>query len=163
VPLPSHRLALFTLCLLPALAVSVPARHSNVVATFMYSCDASNPEPRVRTTWTAAGRPKPRAKSAPVEVYWAGKSPARKYDPIGEVSVLASGPRASLDELTEGARRGARRLGGDAIVNVSYDDAASVKPKAGPVGLLYLTATVVRWVPEVAAGPSAEAAPLLPR
>lgn len=154
-PLPSHRLALFSLCLLPALAVSLPARPSSVVATFMYSCDASNPDPRLRTTWTAEGRPRPRAKSATVEVFWAGKSPAKQYDPIGEVSVLASGPRESVDELTEWAKRGARKLGGDAIVNVSYDDAASVKPKAGPVGLLYLTATVVRWVPEVAAGPSA--------
>lgn len=157
-PLPSHRLALFALCLLPALAVSVPARHSNVVATFVYSCDASNPDPRVRTTYTAAGRPKPRAKSSTVEVFWGDKSPAKPYDAIGEVSVLASGPRTSVDDLTEWAKRGARRLGGDAIVNVSYDDAASVKPKAGPVGLLYLTATVVRWVPEVAAGPTATAA-----
>jgi hypothetical protein len=63
-PLPSQRLAVFTLCLLPALAVNVPARHANVVATFMYSCDASNPEPKVRTTWTAEGRPRPREESA---------------------------------------------------------------------------------------------------
>jgi len=154
-PSPSYRLALFTFCVLPALGVSLPARHSNVVATFMYSCDASSPEPEVRTTWTAEGRPRPRAKSARVEVYPAGISPGRQYDVIGEVSVLASSSRTSVDELTDWAKRGARRLGGDAIVNVSYEDAASAKPKAGPVGLLYLTATVVRWVPEVAAGPSA--------
>lgn len=157
-PLPSQRLALFALCLLPAWAVSVPARQSNLVTSFIFSCDASDPEPRLRTTYTAEGRPRPREKSATVEVYEAGKSPARKYDAIGEVSVLASGSRTSADELTHWAMRGARKLGGDALVNLSCDDAASVKPKAGPVGLLYLTATVVRWARESTSGPSAAAA-----
>ena len=59
--------------------------------------------------------------------------------------MLASGSRTSIDELTDWAKRGARRLGGDAIVNVIVDDAASVQPKAGPVGLLCLTASVVSW------------------
>jgi hypothetical protein len=59
--------------------------------------------------------------------------------------VLASGSRTSVDELTDWAGRGARQLGGDAIVDVSCDDAAHAQPKAGPVGLLYLTASVVRW------------------
>lgn len=144
-PLPLPRLVLCTLCLLPALGVGAPARHAGVVATFLYSCDASNPEPRVRTTYTAPGRPRPRPASAPVEVFRRGTSPTRKYAPIGEVNVLASGSRTSVDELTDWARRGARRLGGDAIVGVSWEDAGSVRPKAGPVGLLYLTATVVRW------------------
>jgi uncharacterized protein YbjQ (UPF0145 family) len=61
------------------------------------------------------------------------------------VNVLASGSRTSVDELTDWARRGARQLGGDAIVNMTCDDAAHAQPKAGPVGLLYLTATVVSW------------------
>jgi hypothetical protein len=59
--------------------------------------------------------------------------------------VLASGPRTSVDILTDWARRGARRLGGDAIVDVNVDDAAHAQPKGGPVGLLYLTASVVSW------------------
>ena len=144
-PLPSHRVVLVTLCLLPALGVGLPARHTNIVASFIYSCDASDPDPRVRTTYTAAGRPRPRPGSSPVEVFQRGQAPARKHVPIGEVSVLASGSRTSVAELTEWAQRGARRLGGDAIVDVHWDDAASVQPKAGPVGLLYLTASVVRW------------------
>lgn len=143
--LPSSRLALFALCLLPAFGVSLPARPASVVATFLYSCDASSPQPRLRTTYTAAGRPKARPGSAPVEVFHRGQEPARKFVPIGEVSVLAGGPRTSVDDLTDWAKRGARRLGGDALVQVASDDAASMQPKAGPVGLLCLTATVVRW------------------
>jgi uncharacterized protein YbjQ (UPF0145 family) len=144
-PLPLPRLALLTCCLLPAVGVSVPAHHANIVATFIYSCDASDPAPRLRTTYTAPGKPRPRPKGASVEVFEEGKAPARKYVRIGEVNVLASGSRTSVDELTDWARRGARQLGGDAIVNMTCDDAAHAQPKAGPVGLLYLTATVVSW------------------
>ena len=144
-PLPLPRLVLLTCCLLPAVGASVPARHTNYVATFIYSCDASDPDPRLRTTYTAVGQPRPRSKLAPVEVYSKGQAPARKYVVIGEVSVLASGSRTSVDQLTDWARRGARQLGGDAIVNMSWDDAAHAQPKAGPVGLLYLTANVVSW------------------
>jgi hypothetical protein len=143
--LPLSRFALLTCCLLPAVGVSVPVRHTLVVATFTYACDASNRAPRLRTTFTAAGKPRPRSKSSWVEAFDKGQAPARKYVTIGEVSVLASGPRTSIDELTDWARRGARQLGGDAIVNVSVDDAAHVQPKAGPVGLLCLTASVVSW------------------
>ena len=144
-PLLSPRLLLASCCLLPALSLGVPTRHSNFVASFIFSCDASNPHPKLRTTWTAEGKPRPRDKSATVEVFEAGALPSRKYDAVGEVSVLASGSRTSIDELTDWAKKGARKLGGDALVNLSWDDAASVKPKAGPEGLLYLTATVVRW------------------
>ncbi len=140
-----NRLCLALLCVLPAIGVGRPGRPAGVVATFLYSCDASNPEPRVRTKFTAQGRARPRPKSASVEVFRRGQPPARAFVAIGTVDVLASGSRTSVDELTEWARKGARRLGGDAIVDVSWDDAASVRPKAGPVGLLYLTANVVRW------------------
>jgi len=144
-PLPASRPLLLAICLLPGIGVSMPAHHAGVVATFLYSCDASPPRPRLRTTWTAEGRPSPRPDTAAVEVFRRGQEPARAYVTIGEVSVLASGPRTPVSDLTRWAQRGARQLGGDAIVDVSWDDAASVRPKAGPVGLLYLTARVVRW------------------
>jgi len=143
--LPSNRVLLLSACLLPAIGLPMPTRPAGVVATFLYSCDASPPRPRLRTTWTAPGRPSPRPDSSTVEIFRRGQDPARKFVTLGEVSVLASGPRTSVAELTRWAQRGARRLGGDAIVDVSWDDAASVRPKAGPVGLLYLTASVVRW------------------
>jgi hypothetical protein len=145
--LPASRLALVALCVLPAVGVGLPGSRPLVVASFIHSCDASDPEPRLRTTYTAEGRPRPRPESAAVEVFESGSPPARRYVVIGEVGVLASGSRTPVSELTDWARRGARRLGGDALVELSYDDAASVRPAAGPVGLLYLKATVVRWAP----------------
>ena len=139
------RLLLLALCVLPALGAGFRTGHRAVVASFMYSCDASDPRPRLRTTYTAAGKPKARPDSASVAVFHHGDAPDRKYAEVGEVNVLASGSHTSVDDLTEWACRGARRLGGDAIVDVEWDDAAHVKPPAGSVGRLYLTATVVRW------------------
>lgn len=140
-----NRLILVAFCLLPALGVGVRTPHANFVASFMYACDSSTPDPHLKTRYTAAGKPKPRAKTAFVEVYQAGQAPTRTFIPLGEVSVLANSSRMSVDELTDWARRGARQLGGDAIVEVKVDDAGHVQPKAGDVGVLYLSASVVRW------------------
>lgn len=139
------RLLLLALCVLPALGAGFRTGQRAVVASFIYSCDASDPRPRLRTNYTAEGKPKARPSSAAVAVFERGHTPDRKYVELGEVNVLASGSHTSVDDLTDWARRGARRLGGDAIVDVSWDDAAHVQPPAGSVGRLYLTATVVRW------------------
>lgn len=144
-PLRTNRLATAALCLLPAFGVGVHTPHANLIASFFYACDGSHSTPRVRTKYTAAARPTPRPSSFLIEVYEHGQPPARRYRLVGEVQVLASSGRSGPDELTEYAIRGARKLGGDAIVDVSLCDAASAKPKAGDVGLLYLTASVARW------------------
>lgn len=143
--MPSTRMLLLAFCLLPLFGFSFRGGRPAYVASFISSCDASDPRPRLRTHYTAPGRPVARPDSAAVGVYARGAAPPRKYAVIGDVNVLASGSRTSVEELTDWAKRGARRLGGDALVDLSYDDAASVKPAAGPVGQLYLTATVVRW------------------
>jgi len=145
-----NRLALLSLILLPALGVGAPGRQPAFVASFIHSCDASDPRPRLRTNHTAPGRPRPRPASSPVEVFERGRAVPRGHVVIGEVNVLASGSRTPVHELTDCAKRGARRLGGDALVDVSWDDAANVRPPAGAVGRLYLTATVVRWEEEAA-------------
>lgn len=138
------RIALLAFAVLPALGFSAPS-HPGVVATYTFSCDAGSPRPRLRTLYTGEGRAHPRPASAPVEVFERGTPPPRPYIKIGDVSVLASDSRQSIEDLTLWAQRGARQLGGDAIVDASWNDAASVKPPAGAVGLRYLTADVVRW------------------
>lgn len=143
--MPAFRWLLLALCLAPLVGFARPHARPAVVASFIHSCDASDPRPRLRTHFTAAGRPASRPDSATVAVFARAQMPARRYVVLGDVNVLASGSRTSVDELTDWARRGARRLGGDALVDLTWDDAAHVQPPAGPVGLLYLTATVVRW------------------
>lgn len=147
VPMTANRLMLVALCLLPAAGVSGRDAGAPLVASFFYSCDASNPDPRLRTHWTAAGKPRARPASAYVEVFDAGMQPTRRYRVVGTVDVLASGSRTSIGELKTWASRGARKLGGDAIIDVTCVDAGSTQPKAGDVGLLYLTASVVNWEP----------------
>ena len=144
-PLLLNRLALVTLCLLTAVAVELHSAPRPLLASFMYSCDASAPRPHVTTKYTAAGRPRAKPDLAPVAIYERGKSPDRAYETLGEVHVLAAGSRMSVSELDSWAIKGARKLGGDAIVDVWYEDAAQVSPKAGDPGLLYLSASVVRW------------------
>ena len=132
-------------CVLPAIGVGVRTTHSNFVASFFYACEGSHPAPRVRTKYTAAGRPVGRPAASPVEVYLRGRVPTRRYQLVGEVQVLASSGRTSIQELTDCACRAARKMAGDAIVDVSCCDAASAQPRAGDLGLLYLTARVARW------------------
>lgn len=138
-----NRLALAALCVLPALAVKLPAPGAPLVATFMYACDSEEPRPSLTTRYTGEGRPSPRDKAAPVFVYERGSEPTRAFKVIGEVRVLANSSRTSADDLKSWAQRGARQLGGDAVVSLVIDDAAAAK--AGPVGLLCATASVAQW------------------
>jgi hypothetical protein len=80
-----------------------------------------------------------------VEVFELGHAPARHYRILGKVEVLATSTYTRTDELTDYARRSARRMGGDAIVDVDVQDAASTHPRAGERGLLVLTAGVACW------------------
>ena len=141
----SHRYVALAACALPALGVGLPARHGGVVATFFYACPGPGVAPTVRTSFTAAARPAPRPKSAKVDVYLRGRKPARRYQLVGTVDVLAHSSHTGVDELQGRAMRAARQMGGDAIVDVWYDDAANVRPRAGEQGMLYLTASVARW------------------
>ena len=138
-------LTVLVLGCLPAVGVGVPATHASFVASFFYACGGSHHAPRVRTEYTAAGRPAPRPAASPVGVYMLGHAPARRYQTLGKVEVLATSTYTRTDELTEYASRSARRMGGDAIVDVDWQDAASTHPKAGDQGLLILTAVVARW------------------
>lgn len=138
------RFALAFLCVLPAVAVESPARvGAPVVASFMYACASDEPRPTLTTERVGAGVFPARAASATVEVFELGRTPVRAGDVIGEVRVRANSGRTSDDELLAWAKRGARSLGGDAVVGWAVDDAAA--SGAGPVGLLCGTAKVVRW------------------
>ena len=127
------RFALAFLCVLPAVAVESPARVGvPVVASFMYACASDEPRPTLTTERVGSGVFPARAASATVEVFELGRTPVR-----------ANSGRTSADELLGWAKRGARSLGGDAVVGWTVDDAAA--SGAGPVGLLCGTAKVVRW------------------
>ena len=138
-----NRIGLLALCVLPALAFGAHVPGSLPVATYISACGGSGQSPTVTKTYATSHHPPARPRDANVEVY-AGNVPTRAYEPVGSVLVLThvsgSGPT-----LTNIATRAAREMGGDALVSVQIDDAASLHPPGGPVGRLGLRASVVRW------------------
>ena len=140
-----NRIGLLALCVLPALGFGANVPGSLPVASYISACGGSGQSPTVRTSYVPAHRPAPRPKSAPVEMFEGEAKPTRTYEAVGSVLVLAHVSGTGAFELTERAKGAAREMGGDALVSVQIDDAASLHPPAGPVGRLGLRASVVRW------------------
>ena len=155
-PSPSFRDLLGLLCLLPAIAVGLPAsgarsvsgvsapRAGGLLATFMPGCEQFSP--RVRSTYVGEDKPVPRSQQAPVAVFLSGRDPQRAYIVVGNVEVLARSRNTSLDNLLDHAMREARRLGGDAIVDVVPRRAPVARGANRAPGRLVLTASVARWL-----------------
>ena len=143
--MPTRRSALLAAFILPALGIGVHTPHSSFVATFIPACSGPGVAPSVRTRFASAARPAARPKSSTVDVFPRGQKPGRTYELVGDVGVLAHSSHTGMEELTTYAKRAAQQMGGDAIVDVWVDDAASVHPRAGEQGMLYLTASVARW------------------
>jgi len=146
-----RRFGLYAACALPAFGIGIHTPRANFVATYISACQGTGVAPSVRIQWASAARHTARPRSSSVEVYPRGRSIDRTYDVLGEVGVLAHSSHTGVDVLSDYAQRTARKMGGDAIIDVWYDDAASVRPKAGEQGMLYLTARVVRWQPSASA------------
>jgi hypothetical protein len=140
-----NRIGLLALCVLPALGFGARVPGSLPVATYISACGGTGQSPTVRASYTTAHHPAPRPKSAPVDVFEVGSKPAREYELVGMVQVIAHVSGTGPAELTECARLAARQMGGDALVSVQVDDAAHTRPPAGPAGRLALLALVVRW------------------
>jgi len=130
---------------LPAMGIGFQTPHGSVIATFIPACPGPGVAPSVKTKFAPGVRPAPRSRSSTVAVFSRGQGPGRAYQVLGEVGVLAHSSHTGVDQLTAYAKRAALDMGGDAIVDTWWDDAASVRPKAGEQGMLYLTASVVRW------------------
>jgi hypothetical protein len=123
------------LVLLPAIEIG---SRSPFLPTFIPGCEAT--PPRVTSVYTGEGLPVPRARDAAVGVFLHGDAPRMRYVVVGEVRVTTSSRVTSLNNLIECAQREARRLGGDAIVDVWPG------PATGDLaGQRTLTARVVNW------------------
>lgn len=136
----SNRSALLALSVLPAFAFGPHAPGRLPVGTFFYACTES---PFIIQRYPRS-RPAP-PKYSLVEVYDRGKSPARTFERVGDVRLVAHRSGVATSELTHRAILAAQLMGGDALVDVYFADAASLKPKAGDAGSLCLVASVVQW------------------
>lgn len=114
--------------------------------TFVPGCELI--PPRITTHYVGPGRPMPRDQYAPVDVFLAGKEPGMSYTVLGHVEIRARSRNTSLSNMLDYARREARKLGGDAVVEIRSEQKtqAARGPCAGsPVTRRVLTGTVVRW------------------
>jgi len=130
------------MCALPALGFRMPGA-SGRLASFYFACPAPDVAPSVRTTLVAGVRSRPRVKDAGIAIYVRGQAPPRKYRVLGTVGVLSHSGQTHEEVLRDWAKRTARRMGGDALVDLWCDDAAAAR--VGDQGMLYLTASVVSW------------------
>ena len=133
------------LSLLAAIEVVAPdppgavAHHAFTIGSFIPACEPV--PPHVESIFTSAIRPAPRGRFAQVEVFMHGRDPTLHYQVVGVVTVSTRSRNVSLWNLLDSAKAEARRMGGEAIIDVfprpvSNDD---------PQGARVLTAKVVNW------------------
>ena len=100
----------------------------------------------MKSFYTGGEKPVARPRNAPVEVFLAGHSPGRPYIVVGQVQASTRSQYTRLYDMLEHAARDARKLGGDAIVDVWPQwvgrKGASVNPSRGP---RILTANIAKW------------------
>lgn len=114
--------------------------------TFVPGCELI--PPKVSSHYSGPGRPIARGRYARVDVFLAGEDPGRRYGVLGDVEIRARSRNTSLHNLLDYARREARKLGGDAVVEVRSQRAIQASRGAcagAPVTRLTLTGRVVRW------------------
>lgn|SRR5512134_3372110 len=141
----SNRFAMLGLCLLPAVGLEVRTPHASFVASFFYACPERLFEPNVQTKPAADKVYKPRPESSPVGVFLRGNEPTRQYLIVGKVEILGLSRSTTVNNLILRASADARRLGGDALVDVAWGEFAGVRRESSEPAVLRLTANVARW------------------
>jgi len=116
-----------------------------VLGSFYFACPEYHVPPRVRAHAYAKEHLPSRTASWSMPEYMPETPPTRAIRVIGEVEVLARGNSTTLRDLHNKAKEAAEKMGGDALVDVSWRDAGATKPKVGERGMYVLTAKVARW------------------
>jgi hypothetical protein len=114
--------------------------------TFVPGCELV--PPKVSSHYSGPGRPIARARFARVDVFLAGQEPGQPYVVLGDIDIRARSRNTSLHNLLDYARHEARKLGGDAVVEVRVERAIQTSRGAcagAPVTRLTLSGRVVRW------------------
>jgi len=114
--------------------------------TFVPGCELT--PPKVTSHYVGPGRPIARDHLAGVDVFLAGRMPDRRYVSLGDIEIRARSRNTSVLNLLDYARSEARKLGGDAVVDMRIEQAVQTSRDAragAPAGRLTLTGQVVRW------------------
>jgi len=90
----------------------------SVMLIAFLGCSSTMPPPRISSLYTGTGTPSPRSDSSSVEVFLDTAPPQRAFKVIGRVEITTQNDARTLEGMLFYARAEARRLGGDALVNV---------------------------------------------
>jgi hypothetical protein len=99
--------------------------------------------PEVRRVWFA-DRPAPRPASHPIRIY-STRAPECPYDEVGLVQARSITPATPMQGVLEAMRRGAREMGGDAVILGQVEGAASSESSGGLHPSTGLGGTVIRF------------------
>src|SRR5262245_17095489 len=113
-----------------------------VIPSFIPGCEQF--PPRVTAHYLVPGEPVAGEPFAEVGVYLRGQEPERRYVVIGDVEVVARSRNTSLWNMIDYASNEARKMGGEAIVDVWPRASQGVGGSADARTRHLLTAKVVR-------------------
>lgn len=102
-------------------------------------CTSMMPPPHINSMYTGTGSPSPRPDSSLVEVYLDTAPPKRQFAVIGRVEIATENDSRTLENMLSYARAEARRLGGEALINIK----TSTTSAAGSGGRSYPVRNVV--------------------
>ena len=125
------------------LSVSIKLGPVLVIPTFIPGCEQF--PPRVTSRYLLSGKPVAHDRFAGVDVFLRGQRPPRPFFVIGDVEVISRSRNTSLGNMVDYASGAARKMGGDAIVDVWPRSAEAPGGGRDPRGRHMLTAKIVRW------------------
>jgi hypothetical protein len=132
-----------------------PAHDAAFIASFVAGCEQA--PPRIRTTLLPGDHPRARPRDAAVASFLAGSAVPGTPRVIAHVELRARSRNTSLGNLMDYARREARRVGGELLVDVRPGEAAP-DPRGPGHSPLMLTADIATWNGEISAPAAAPGA-----
>jgi hypothetical protein len=91
---------------------------SMLVMLSLAGCVSTMPPPHINSLYTGPGTPSPRTDSTAVEVFLDTAPPQHAYAVIGRVEITTENDARTLENMLVYAKDEARRLGGDALINL---------------------------------------------
>jgi hypothetical protein len=104
------------------------------------------PHPYITSLYTGGGTPVALPDSARVDIFLRENPPQREYEPLGTVEIATDNHWRSTDNMLMYARREARKMGGEAIIDAELGS-QPVAEGEGTGQRRTFRGLVVRWKP----------------
>src|SRR6516164_8381954 len=119
---------------------------AGVFAVLATGCAALIPPPYVTSLYTAGGKPIALPDSARVDIILRENPPQREYEALSTVEIATDRHWRSVDNILMYARREARKMGGEAIIDAELGS-QPIAESQGTGQRRTFRGLVVRWGP----------------